>query len=259
MMEPKNGAFCWQELGTTDRNAAKNFYSQLFGWTAEDIPMGPDMTYTIMRLGGKDVCGVYTLMKDQLDMHVPPNWMLYVKVESADAAAAKAVNLGAQQIVEPSDIPHVGRFAVLQDPTGAVISAFQPGEHRGMSVFQEIGALCWADLNSQDPERAAKFYSNWLGWTYETGTDGYRHIMNGGKEDMIGGVPPKMHAPPGTPSHWLSYFAVADCKASAAKAAQMGANTLMPADLIPNVGTISVLADPQGAVFALYQHHAQQL
>jgi predicted enzyme related to lactoylglutathione lyase len=254
-MEPKNGSFCWMELGTTDQKAAKSFYTNLFGWTAEDQNMGPDMAYTIFRLGGKDVAGGYTLMKDQIDAHIPPHWMLYIKVESADAAAAKAVSLGGQQLMAPSDIPNVGRFAIIQDPTGATVCVFQPGQHKGMAVFGQQGALCWADLNTPNPAKAAKFYGDWLGWKYETGKDGYRHIINGtSQDDMIGGIPPEMHAPPGTPAHWMAYFYVSDCKATAAKAAQLGARTLMPAELMPDVGTIGVLMDPQGAVFALYQH-----
>lgn len=254
-MEPKVGSFCWLELGTTDRASAKAFYSELFGWTGEDSPMGPDMTYTIFRMAGNDTCGVYELMKDQIEAHVPPHWMPYVKTESADASAAKALALGARQVVPPSDIPNVGRFAVVQDPTGAAISVFEPAQHHGMTVFGDVGAFCWADLQSPDAERAAKFYSDWLGWTFDVGEDGYRHIINGtSAEDMIGGIPPKMHAPAGTPAHWMSYFHVSDCRASAAKAAQLGASTIMPADTMPDVGTIAVLADPQGAVFALYQH-----
>jgi len=217
--------------------------------------MAPDMPYTMFRKDGNDVGGAYRLMKEQVDAHVPPHWMLYVKVESVDASAAKAVKLGGQQIVPPTDIPNVGRFATFQDPTGAIISIFQPGEHRGMTIFGKVGALCWADLNTRDAQKAAQFYGDWLGWTFETGKDGYRHIMNGtDREDMIGGIPAEMHAPPGTPAHWMSYFAVADCKATAAKAAQLGASTIMPATTMPEVGTIAVLADPQGAVFALYQH-----
>jgi predicted enzyme related to lactoylglutathione lyase len=258
-MEVKTGSFCWLELGTTDQSAAKKFYSNLFGWSAEDNSMGPDMTYTMLRLGGKDVAGAYQLMKDQLDAHVPPHWMLYIKVDSVDASAAKAVKLGAQQIVPPSDIPNVGRFALLQDPTGAHVSIFQPAQHRGVMAFGEVGSLCWADLNTNDAEKAAKFYGDCFGWTFDIGKDGYRHIINGtNKEDMVGGIPPKLHAPPGTPSHWMPYIHVADCKASAAKAAQLGASTLMPADLIPEVGTIAVLADPQGAAFALYQPLARE-
>jgi predicted enzyme related to lactoylglutathione lyase len=253
-MEPKVGSFCWIELGTSNQQAAKQFYGNLFGWTAEDNPMGPSMTYTMLRLGGKDVAGAYTLMKEQLDAHVPPHWMLYIKVDSADAAAEKAARLGGKLIVPPSDIPNIGRFAVLQDPTGGAISLFQPGQHRGFTVFGDIGALCWADLNSTDPGKAATFYGSLFGWTYETGKDGYRHIVNGSSHnDMIGGVPPHMHAPPGTPSHWMPYFHVADCGASAGKASSLGARALMPATPMENVGTIAVLADPQGAVFALFQ------
>lgn len=257
-MESKAGSFAWIELATTDPAGAKNFYTNLFGWKAEDMPMGPEMTYTMFRNNGKDVGGAYKLMKEQIDAHVPPHWMLYIQADSADASAAKAISLGAQQIVPPSDIPNIGRFAVIADPTGAHVSIFQPGSHKGMATFQEDNALCWADLNTPDAEKASKFYSDWLGWTYEIGKDGYRHILNGKtKEDMIGGIPPKMHAPPGTPAHWMAYFAVKDARATGAKAAQLGANTLMPAELMPDVGTIAVLADPQGAVFALYQHIAR--
>jgi predicted enzyme related to lactoylglutathione lyase len=258
IVEPKTGSFAWLELATTDRKAAKDFYSSLFGWTSEDMAMGPEMTYTIFRIGAGDVAGAYQLMKEQLELHVPPHWILYVNVVNADESAAKGVRLGARQIVPPTDIPNVGRFAILQDPTGAAISVFQPGSGHGMTVFGEIGALCWADLNTTNPERASRFYADWLGWKYETGKDGYRHIINGtGSEEMIGGIPPQMHAPPGTPAHWMSYLNVKDCRATAAKAAQLGASTMMPATLMPDVGTIAVLSDPQGAAFALYQHIAR--
>jgi len=212
------------------------------------------MVYTIFRVGGNDAGGAYQLMKNQLDAHVPPHWMPYVRVESVDRSAAKAASLGAQQIVPPTDIPNVGRFALIQDPAGAHISVFEPGQHRGIQNFGDVGSLCWADLNTTDPVKAARFYSDFLGWTFDKGKDGYSHIINGsGHENMIGGMPDRMHAPPGTPSHWLSYFHVADCKATAAKAAKLGASTMMPADTMQDVGTIAVLADPQGAVFALYQ------
>jgi len=257
-MELKAGAFCWLELGTTDQDAAKKFYSGLFGWTADDNPMGPEMVYTMFRSGGKDVAGGYRLMKDQVEAHVPPHWMLYIKVDNVDASAAKAAQLGAQQIVPPSDIPNVGRFALLTDTTGAHISIFQPGQHKGNQAFGEVSSLTWADLNTPDAAKAAKFYGDWLGWTFETGKDGYRHIINGtDKADMIGGIPGQMHAPPGTPAHWIPYFLVNDCKATAEKAAQLGGKTLMPATLMPDVGTIAVLADPQGAAFCLYQHIAR--
>ena len=69
------GSFSWAELATSDPAAAKKFYTSLFGWSFVDNPMGPDMVYTRLQLGGKDVAALYKLMKEQADMGVPPNWM----------------------------------------------------------------------------------------------------------------------------------------------------------------------------------------
>src|SRR5215813_2408633 len=153
-MEPKVGSFCWLELAPSDRVNAKNFYTNLFGWTAQDNPMGPEMVYTIFRTGADDAGGVYQLMKDQLDAHVPPHWMLYIRVDNVDAPAKKALELGGKQIVPPTDIPNIGRFSVIQDPTGALFSIFQPAKHRGITNFGAVSNLCWTDLNTTDPAKA---------------------------------------------------------------------------------------------------------
>lgn len=253
-MEAKNGAICWVEVATADPPAAQAFYSELFGWAANEIPMSAEVSYTIFQLGGRDTAGAYKLLAEQLDRGVPPHWILYVRVPSTDAAFEKAIALGAKAIAAPFDVPDVGRMSVIQDPTGAAISTFELGGHRGLHNFGETNAVCWADLNTSDPEKAARFYSDWLGWSYEMGRDGYRHISNGGgKHDMLGGIPSNRPLAPGVPPHWLAYFKVADCKASAAKVAELGGKLLMPATEMPDVGTIAVAADPQGAVFALYQ------
>ena len=86
----KPGTFCWVELGTSDSAAAKNFYTQLFGWDHEDHSMGSHGTYTILRLNGKDVGGLYELMPDMKAQGIPPHWLSYVSVENADEAAEKA-------------------------------------------------------------------------------------------------------------------------------------------------------------------------
>lgn len=253
-MEAKNGSICWVEVATTDPAKARAFYSGLFGWAANEIPMGAEVYYTIFQSGGRDTAGGYKLMQEQLDRGVPPHWILYIRVPSTDDAFAKAIALGAKEIAAPFDVPYVGRMSVIQDPTGAAISTFELGGHRGLQNFGETGAICWADLNTSNPEKAAEFYSNWLGWNYEMGKDGYRHISNGaGKDDMLGGIPSERPLPPGVPPHWIAYFKVADCKASAAKADELGGKLLMPATEMPDVGTIAVVADPQGAVFSLYQ------
>ena len=83
------GSFSWAELGTSDTKAAKNFYGGLFGWTPNDMPMGPDQVYTMLEIGGKPVGAMYALDKNMREMGIPPHWMLYVTVANADQTAAR--------------------------------------------------------------------------------------------------------------------------------------------------------------------------
>lgn len=121
MMDPfkQHGAFSWCELMTTDVEAAKKFYSRLFGWTAEDMPM-EGMTYTVVKAGGQEVGGMMTISPEAEG--TPPHWGTYVTVDDVNETAKTAEELGAKIIVPPTDIPDVGRFCVFQDPQGAVIS-----------------------------------------------------------------------------------------------------------------------------------------
>ena len=247
------GAFSWAELATADQPAAKSFYSSLFGWAAMDFPMGPDALYTIFQLEGRATGACYTLRPEMKAHGVPPNWLLYVTVESTDASAQKAASLGAKLVSPPCDVYDLGRMAVLEDPTGAHVALWQPKRHVGFGIAGVPGTLCWADLMTSDAERAKNFYSALFGWKIEKGKDGgpYLHIKNG--EEFIGGVPPAGSAGPGVPPHWSLYFLVSNCDASAAQAAKLGARTLMPPATLEGVGRWSVLADPQGASFSLFQ------
>ena len=248
------GSFCWIELGTTDQNAAKSFYTSLFGWTSEDSPMGPGEFYTMFKLNGRNVAAGYTLRKGQQEVGVPPHWMLYVSVESADATAQKAKEAGAQLAVEPFDVFTFGRMAVMQDPTGAYLSIWQPKEHVGIQVTGEDGTLCWADLATPKVEDAKAFYHKVFGWEVaadEKDKSGYEHIKNG--HEFIGGVPPSEHLPPGVPAHWLAYFLVSDCDQYANKARELGGNFCLEPMTIENVGRMAIIKDPQNAVFAIFQ------
>jgi predicted enzyme related to lactoylglutathione lyase len=247
------GSFCWIELATTDQTAAKNFYSALFGWTPDDSPMGPGEFYTIFRLDGRDAAAGYTLRADQRAQNVPPHWMLYIAVESADQAAAKAQQLGGTVIAPAFDVMEAGRMAVLQDPTGAYFCVWQAGKNNGIGIAGVEGTLCWADLSTSDVKRASEFYSGLFSWEIAAGENdksGYLHIKNG--EHFIGGIPPSEYRQPGVPPHWLAYFWVNDVDASAAKAKQLGAKLLLDPTSIENVGRMAVVSDPQGAVFAIF-------
>jgi uncharacterized protein len=251
------GSFCWFELGTTDQDAAKKFYTTLFGWQPNDNPMGPEGVYTIFKLDGRDSAAAYTLMPEMLQRGVPPHWALYVCVDSADATAAKVAPAGGTVLMAPFDVFDFGRMAVLQDPTGAVIQLWQPKTNKGTGINGVPGTVCWADLSTPDQAKAAEFYKAIFGWEISPGQDnsGYLHIKNG--EGFIGGIPPAQFRDPNAPPHWLLYYLVTDSDAATAKAKELGARVYMEPMTMEGVGRWSVVADPQGAVFALFQPPAQ--
>jgi len=117
----QHGAFSWCELMTTDVDAAKAFYTKLFGWDSEAMSM-PGMTYTVVKAGGNGIGGIMAMPKDA-PKGMPPVWGTYVTVDDVDQTAKTAEKLGAKILMPPTDIPTVGRFCVIQDPQGAVISA----------------------------------------------------------------------------------------------------------------------------------------
>lgn len=115
-----NGIFCWNELVTRDRAGAKKFYTELLGWNADESDM-PGMPYTVFRAGEKQAGGMMEMPPD-VPKEVPAHWMAYITVDDVDAAAEKTKELGGTLLHGPQDVPEVGRFCIIQDPTGAVVS-----------------------------------------------------------------------------------------------------------------------------------------
>lgn len=114
----QNGAFSWCELLTTDVDKASEFYIRLFGWGTENMSM-PGMPYTVVKAGGMGIGGIVSVSKNaQVTL---PMWSTFVTVKDVDATAQTAEQLGATLLVRPKDIPG-GRFCVIRDPQGAVIS-----------------------------------------------------------------------------------------------------------------------------------------
>jgi predicted enzyme related to lactoylglutathione lyase len=252
------GSFCWIELHTSDQNAAKSFYSSLFGWEAHDSPMGPNDFYTEFKLQGREAAAGCSLRAEERAQGVPPHWMIYIAVESADAAVAKARQLGGKVLgPDAFDVMDFGRMAILQDPTGAVFCVWQSKQTSGIKIAHVHGTLCWADLSTPDAKRATDFYSGLFGWQIENqrtdGTkdpSGYMHIKNG--EHFIGGIPPAAFRPPGVPPHWMAYFQVDDVDVSATKAKELGGKLCLAPMVIEGAGRMAVISDPQGATFAIF-------
>jgi predicted enzyme related to lactoylglutathione lyase len=243
------GTFSWADLATPDPAAAKVFYNGLFGWEAEDMPVGEGGVYSIVRRDGRQVAAITAQQQGQIDAGVPPLWNSYVTVASADAAADLAKELGASVHVGPFDIPQAGRMAVIADPQGAFFMVWEAHGHAGAELVNAPGALCWNELASPDPGASGEFYAALFGWSVapmEGAPMPYFVITNG--ERGNGGI---TAAQPGVPPHWLVYFATEEIDAGVAKAGELGGKLLSgPHDI--GIAKFAVIADPQGATFALY-------
>ena len=187
---------------------------------------------------------------------MPPSWMIYIAVESADVAAERAVELGAAIIAPPFDVMGLGRMSVIQDPTGGMFSVWEAKSHIGVGAVHERGAVVWADFSTPDQARASQFYGSLFGWTMAGGKNevhvhagDYIHIVNDG--DFIGGIPPAEHRDPNMPAHWMIYVSVEDATKAVASAQALGGRLLHGPMTIERARTFAVLSDPQGAVFAV--------
>src|SRR5688500_8408172 len=162
------GAFCWVGLATSDRASAEQFYTCLFGWQAEELSAGDAGTYTMLRRTTHDVAILYRQQPEARAAGAPPHWTSYISVEDADATAARAGELGGTAVFrEPFDVLDAGRVAAISDPTGAIVSLWQPRSRIGATLVNDVGALCWNELATTDVERAKAFFGKLLGWQYE--------------------------------------------------------------------------------------------
>lgn len=242
------GTFCWTDLGTVDGAGATAFYGQLFGWEAEDLAAGPEGTYTMLRIGGRDVCAMSERGADQ----GPPAWLSYISVADVEQTAARAGEAGGRVVLGPFDVMTAGRMAVVQDPTGGFFAAWEAAGHIGAGLVNDPGCLCLNQLNTTDPQVATGFYGELFGWRFvSVGTDEqpYWSIYNG--DALNGGMMP-LPAGAGAPSHWLVYFTTDALDASAARIGELGGRVLVPPMAI-GAGRIAVATDPQGAAFALFE------
>ncbi len=241
------GTPSWVDHGTKDLDASNAFYSGLFGWETDD--QGEEMGhYTLMSKGGKTVAGNMPAMGEGQ----PSVWLSYVSVASADATIELAKEEGAMVFVEPMDVSDIGRMAVFADPTGAAIGIWQPKSFIGAELANEPGAFVWNELNTRDVPASKEFYSKVFDWNPgDVDVEGMSYTeWKLGDKTIAGMLPMPEMVPAEVPAHWLVYFAVEDTDAMVAKAADLGATTLVPPTDIPP-GRFAVLTDPDGATFAV--------
>ena len=234
------GMFCWIELATNDAAAAKSFYSSVFGWKINDMPIPDGSVYTMLQVDGHDLGALY-----ENKAH-PPMWNSYVNVANVDESTQRAQENGANVIAPPFDVMDVGRMSVIADPAGASLCLWQAGKTIGATIRGENNTLCWNELMTPDIEGARAFYKNLFGWNLKVSPE-YTEIDLG--STGIGGM---MHITPemqGMPTAWTPYICVADADATVEKIKSLGGKVYMGPHEIPNTGRFAVCADPQGAMF----------
>jgi predicted enzyme related to lactoylglutathione lyase len=244
--EPVVGGPCWTELGTSDLDAAKRFYSELFGWRPRTDPRQEAGGYSVAHLGDAAVAALAPLYQESQ----PVAWNVSFAVRDADESVGAVRAAGGTVVLEPMDVFGIGRFAVVYDPGGAAFQLWQARSFAGAGLFNAPGTLGWVELLTRAPERARVFYTAVFGWSVSTGEQYTRWGLDGA---VFGGmVTMDDKFPPEVPSHWLPYFAVADVDDRARVAVEAGGTLLMEPTTVPEGPRIAVLRDPQGAAFGVY-------
>ena len=243
------GTFSWVDLSTTDPGAAKSFYRDLFGWEFDDLPVGDGQTYSMCRIGGKAVCA----LSEQREEGIPPHWNNYVTVDDVDAQHGKAGELGGNVFVEPFDVLEAGRMSVVADPTGAIFCMWEPRDSIGAELVNVPGALTWNELATTDIGAGQGVLRCTLRLAprgHGGQRDPYTIILNGDRSN--GGIRQQSEMEAGIPPYWVPYFAVASVDDAVAKAGGIGGNVIVQPMTVP-AGRFAGIADPQGAVFAVFE------
>ncbi|MFD4650317.1 MULTISPECIES: VOC family protein [unclassified Streptomyces] len=241
---------CWADLSTPDTDAARLFYQGLLGWRSEVVSDPQSEAYGLFRSGDELVAGIGPTRSPK----EPSAWLPYYQSAGVDAVIARVKGNGGTVVKGPETIAEDGVFAVCQDPSGAAFGLWQPITNTGFGVVNAPGSFCWFELLTRDPDGSKDFYQSVLGWGAK------RHPYGGGgtytewsvDTEPFGGMLDTASGsfPESLPAHWMVYVAVKDTDATAARCKQLGGQILVhPTTIEP--GRFAVLADPQGASFAV--------
>jgi predicted enzyme related to lactoylglutathione lyase len=249
------GRFVWHELMTTDTDAAAAFYSKVVPWKTQDSGMP---SYTLWMAGKTQVGGLTGLPSDGGDSSsTPPHWIVYIATPDVDATVAAAERLGGKVLKGATDIPNMGRYAVLTDPQGATFAVYTPPgappDGADSAGGGGPGEFTWHELATTDQGAALDFYVELFGWekgeAHDMGGMVYQLIQVGGAE--VGGI--FTLQAPSSPPHWLSYVRVTDCDKATNVAKAAGGRILNGPMEVPGGSWITQIEDPQGGAFALVE------
>jgi hypothetical protein len=234
---------------TSDTARSRAFYTELFGWSAEE---------PLQEFGGyfnfvKDGSWIAGCMARPDGSDLPDVWSVYLTVDDAHKTVEAAVACGGQVFVDPMAVADLGTMAVIGDTGGATIGVWQPGRHPGFRVVGEAGAPSWFELLTRDYETAVDFYRDVFGWETHVVSDtpDFRYTtLAVGEEWLAGIMDANGFLPDGVPSHWSVYFGVDDADAALARVVDLGGSVARPAEDTP-YGRLATATDSTGALFKL--------
>ena len=252
------GDFIWYELMTTDAEGAKAFYDAVVGWDfGEGVEEYQGYRMINTRDGGM-AGGVMPLDAEMQQHGARPTWLGYLNVADVDDKVAAIEAAGGKALMGPTDIPNVGRIAMVADPQGAPFYVMKPippagRENDPSTVFSptDQGRCAWNELSTSDPVAARRFYGEQFGWTTDNfmpmGEHGeYRFIDHQGL--TLGAISGTMG---GQRPHWRFYFRVPSVSEAKATIEAKGGQVAMGPMEVPGGDHVVVGVDPQGAEFAL--------
>jgi uncharacterized protein len=242
-VETQVGSVVWHEQVSSEPERAQRFYTELLGWEVEQWKPG-EADYPIIKANGQ-THGGFT----RAEGGAPAGWIAHVLVDDVDEAAARAESLGGTTVSGPTEMAEIGRWAIIADPQGGVISAYKPGGEYDVPA----GTFVWDELLATDVDVAKRFYPEVFNWTtedFDPREPGRYTIFNRRADTGVAGLSQK---PPGAPGAavWIPYLAREDVDGTVARAKELGATVLIEPYDVENAGRMSVLVDPSGATFGL--------
>jgi predicted enzyme related to lactoylglutathione lyase len=243
------GAPCWIDLFTSDPDKSRDFYCELFGWVALDA--GPEY-------GGysnflKDDVPVAGCMRNDGQSGSPDVWSIYLATDDAAATVDAAVANKGQVVVPAMPVMELGNMAVVSDPGGATIGAWQPGLHKGFGVFGEPDTPYWFELHTRHYDQAVEFYRTVFKWDTHVASDTpelHYTTLGEGEGQLAGIMDATGFLPDGAPANWSVYVRVDDADATLKHVVDLGGAIVMPATDTP-FGRLATATDVTGALFRL--------
>jgi len=245
---PLVGKVIWNDLMTNDLDAARNFYGALFGWTFEHSS-GKGGRYVLARAGKTYVAGIVEVRADTRAAKIS-RWLPYVSVADVDGSVATATGAGARVAAAALNV-NFGCVAAIIDPEGAVIGLARSniGDPDDATTAPGLGRVIWTELLASDPQAAARFYGDVVG--YESSTiarrGGQYTFLSHGGTNRSGIVKNPTDAKP----VWLTYFGVDDPVAAEGRVTALGGAVVVRASPQLREGSMAVVTDPTGALLVL--------